>query len=288
MTYTYGRFIIAGFLSALLVFSAENLFAQVQEPEVRPTPRNITSLQDAYSSGFGINIDMNNFGFGLGGEFRRVIAPQAEGYLKFGVTGLRDASEQTFTDIFFGQQIVPNKYNRAFAFPLMLGMRQRIFPDIIQENYRFFISAAAGGVAAFTYPYFDDPDGLGYRFIGNELIQINEDQFAQFQPTPINDIFQGWSDGSWHFGGAGEVKLGVDIGSNMARLNSVEFGYYFYYFPNGIQLMSPRQPSVLGTLQGRFVVLETDQDNNVIFEDFFSAQKFFGTPMIRFTFGWFW
>ncbi len=288
MTLKYGRYLIACLLSSILFLATDQLYAQVQEPEVMPTPRNVTSLQDAYSSGFGINIDMNNFGFGLGGEFRRVIAPQAEGYLKFGITGLRDASEQTFTDFFFGQQIVPNKFRRAFAFPVLLGFRQRIFPDLIQENYRFFVSAAAGGVAAFSYPYYDDPQGFGYRFIGNELIQINADEFQQFSPTPINDIFQGWSDGSWHFGGAGELKIGVDIGSNMARLNSVEFGYYFYYFPDGIQIMSPNQPSVLGTLQGRFVVLETDQNNNPIFEDFFSAQKFFGTPLIRFTFGWFW
>jgi hypothetical protein len=276
MARKYRRYLAATLCIFLFILSSEVLLAQVQEPEVRPTPRNITSLQDAYSTGFGINIDMNNFGFGLGGEFRRVVAPQAEAYMKFGITGLRDASEQTFTDIFFGQQIVPNKYRRAFAMPVMIGMRQRLFSDIIQENYRFFVSAAAGGVAAFSYPYFDDLNDNGFR-----------EQFIDYF-EPINDIFTGWSDGTWHFGGAGEVKLGLDIGSNLARLNSIEFGYYFYYFPDGIQIMMPNQPEVRQNVQPGQNPFIFDEDGELVLRPFFEPQRFFGTPLIRFTFGWFW
>src|SRR5690625_6922218 len=99
---------------------------------------------------------MKNFGFAVGCKYRKVVSQQTELTASLRITGLRDASEQTFTDFFWGQQVIPNKYQRAMAFPLMLGMRQRVFPGFIQENYRFFLSGSLGVAAAFSYPYFRD------------------------------------------------------------------------------------------------------------------------------------
>jgi hypothetical protein len=276
-------------LLTVLIF-APAAFSQVEEPEVRKVTPDLLRLSDEYNSGFGININMNNFGFGLGAEYRRVIASQTELMMTLRMTGLRDEREQTFTDIFFGQQIVPNKYQRAFAVPFMLGIRQRVFPNIIQDNYRFFVSASAGPVAAFAYPYFDDLNDNGYRETGNEydIIEDNGDLFIRFtQPEPVNDIFSGMGDGDWYWGGAGEIKLGVDIGSNFARLSTVEFGYYFYYFHEGIQMMQPNQPVIRqrSSPQESPYVFE---DGQLVVEPFFPKQRFFGTPQITFTFGWLW
>ncbi|MCC5942777.1 MAG: hypothetical protein JJU37_14640 [Balneolaceae bacterium] len=274
--------------SLLIMFlpALEKAGAQVLEPEVIQTPRNVSVLQDEYGTGFGFNILMNNFGFGAGTEFRAVVARQTELTASLRITALRDASEQTFTDFFFGQQIVPNKFQRAFAFPLMLGIRQRIFADTIQEDYRFFLSASIGPAAAFTYPYFNDSDNLGYRFTGNELIIVGDELF-RLQPTQVNDMFTGFGSGEWHLGGAGEFKIGLDIGSNFARLSSIEFGYFFYYFPDAVQLMMPNQPVFRTDLQ-RNNVVQTDIEGNIEFESFFEPQSFFGSPQITFTFGWFW
>lgn len=282
------RLAVAFFASALILLipALEKAGAQVIEPDVIQTPRNVSVLQDEYGTGFGFNILMNNFGFGAGTEFRAVVARQTELTASLRITALRDASEQTFTDFFFGQQIVPNKFQRAFAFPLMLGIRQRIFANTIQEEYRFFLSASIGPAAAFTYPYFDDPNNLGYRFTGNELI-IVEDELFRLQPTQVNDIFTGFSSGDWHLGGAGEFKIGLDIGANFARLSSIEFGYFFYYFPDAIQLMMPNQP-VFRTDIPRNNVVQTDINGEILFEPFFEPQSFFGSPQITFTFGWFW
>lgn len=276
MTNSYRRLLAALALICFMV-SVQNVSAQIQEPDVKPTPRNIYTLQDSYNAGFGIGINMNNFGFGLIGEYRNVIAPQSELALKFGITGLRDASEQTFTDIFFGQQVIPNKFQRAIALPVMMGIRQRVFSNIVQDNYRFFVTAMAGGVAAFSYPYFEDINNNGFR-----------EQFIDFF-EPVNDIFTGWKDGTWHLGGAGELKLGVDIGRNLTRLNSIEFGYYFYYFPDGIQMMMPNQPVLNPNAgPGQFPFLIDDITGELVLEPFFPPQKFFGTPQITFTFGWLW
>lgn len=266
----------------ILIFTSVQAYSQplepeVEEPEVEKAVRNISNIQNEYDSGFGFNVVMNNFGFGLGGEYRKVVGPSTElmGTLRIG--GLRDASEQTFTDYFFGQQIIPNKYQRAFAFPLLLGIRHRLFTNIIQDDYRFFVSASLGPVASFSYPYFDDANNNGYR-----------EQFTNYYEQ-INDIFKGWGDGDWHLGGTGEMKIGLDIGGNFARLNSIEFGYYFYYFPDGIQLMMPNQPRFeINPETGREEFVIDPETGELAVEPFFDAQKFFGTPQITFTFGWLW
>lgn len=269
-----------GFLFAIL-FSNQAV-AQITEPEVQEVVRNISEIQNEYNAGFGFNFVMNNFGFGVGGEYRNIVAPSTELTASLRIGGLRDASEQTFTDVFFGQQIIPNKYQRAFAFPLLLGIRHRLFSDLIQEDYRFFISASMGPAVAFTFPYFEDDNNNGYR-----------EQFSNYY-EPVNDILTGWSDGDWHFGGTGELKLALDIGSNFTRLNSIEFGYYFYYFPDALQIMMPNQPIVeIGPNGQQQFVPEIDPDTGeptgeLALEPFFDAQKFFGSPQITFTFGWLW
>ncbi|REL38526.1 hypothetical protein DYD21_00835 [Rhodohalobacter sp. SW132] len=272
-----GTFIL---LITFLLFSvAEQADAQVTEPELRVEDRVAVPLSDNYRSGLTFDIVINNFGFGLGGEYRRVIGSQTEGVFNTRITGLRDASEQTFTD-FFGQQAVPNKYQRAFAFPAMIGMRQRLFADKVQEEYRFFVTLSAGPVAAFAFPYFDDRNDNGYREQGIE----RPDNYFE----PINDIFSGWSSGEWHFGAAGEFKFGLDFGRTFSRVTSVEFSYHFNFFPDGIQMMMPTQPDLRENVAPNQNPFQYDEQGELILEPFFDAQRFFGTPQITITFGRLW
>lgn len=264
---------ISAAVLGVTLLSASPVYSQITEPEVEKLSRDASLLSDYYNRGIGINVVMNNFGFGLGGEYRRIIAPQSELTTSLRITGLRDASEQTFTDFFFGQQVIPNKYQRAIAFPLMLGMRQRVFANSIQNDFRFFVSASMGPAAAFAYPYFEDINNNGYR-----------EQFQEFF-EPVNDIFTGISEGDWHLGGAGEFKISLDMGSNFTRMSSIEFGYFFYYFPDAVQIMMPNQPVFRQNVapgESPFVVV----DGQLALESFFEPQNFFGSPQITFTFGW--
>lgn len=274
--YNHYKYLLALFLTGLLAFTttAESS-AQIQEPEVQKVLRETPTLQEGYSSGLGVNIVMNNFGFGVGGEFRKVISPQTEAFLSLRITGLRDVSEQTFTDVFFGQEIIPNKFSRAFAFPALVGVRKRFFANAIQEDYRFFASISAGPVFSFTFPYFDDANNNGYREQGYET------ELGYYEP--VNDIFTGWKDGEWSLGATGEFKIGVDIGRNFSNLSSIEFGYYAYYFPDGVQLMMPNQPATNN--QGDFLI---GADGHIVTEPFYDTQKYFGTPQITFVFGKLW
>ncbi len=271
---SYSKFIIASIF--LILLSAQLGFSQVKEPELREDERVATDLNELYRSGISFNVSVNNFGLALGGDYRRVISSQSELIASVRFTGLRDVTEQTFTDIFFGQQIIPNKFQRAFAFPLVIGLRNRLFADRVQDNYRFFITATGGPVAAFSYPYFDDVNNNGYR-----------EQFQNFF-EPVNDIFTGLSDGQWHLGAAGEVKLGMDLGSNFSRLTSIEFGYYFNFFPNGIQMMMPNQPDLRTNFAPGESPFQFDDQGQLLLEPFFDPQKWFGTPQITLTFGRLW
>lgn len=262
--------------SILILLTAQLAYSQVEEPEIREEERIATDLSELYNSGISFNFAVNNFGIAAGGDYRRVIGSQTELIATVRFTGLRDVTEQTFTDIFFGQQVVPNKFQRAFAFPMVVGLRHRLFGDRVQDNYRFFITAMGGPVSAYSYPYFEDINENGYR-----------EQFQNYI-EPVNDIFSGLGDGDWHWGAAGELKLGMDLGSNFSRLTSVEFGYYFNYFPDGIQMMMPNQPDLRENVGPGESPFQFDDEGELLLEPFFDAQKWFGTPQITLTFGKLW
>lgn len=262
-------------LSAILVvllvmgMTALPAYAQLEEPEVREAAGPRTPLSEGLRNSIAFDVILNNFGFGIGGQYTHVLGPYTEITFQTGITGIRDASEQNFQDFFTGQQIVPNKYNRALGFPFLLGVKQRLFAHSIEDNFRFFLASSAGPVMAFVFPYINDEDENGYRSTApvNGFLVYTE---------RINDFFSGWKDGYTTWGAAGELKIGVDLGSNFKRQTTVEFGYMFYYFDQGIQIMQPVRP------------IYDNQGNVAETEEFFSEQNYFGTPQISIKFGGMW
>lgn len=251
--------------------------AQIEEPDVVERANPKTPLSEGFSNSLGFDVFVNNFGFGIGGTYGRVVAPYTEITFRTGITGIRDASEQNFQSFLTGQQIIPNKYKRAFGFPFLLGVKQRIFARHIEDNMRVFVSASGGPALSFTYPYLVDNN--------------NANGFRDFQVTPggflapverVNDFFSGWGDGESRWGYSGAIKIGVDLGSKFKSRTTIEFGYFFYYFREGLQIMEPYRP--FGYDQnGEPVAVQNGERN-----PFFEAQKYFGTPQIKFTFGGMW
>lgn len=276
--YLKGKIYSVFLVLILIGLAASPSHAQLEEPEIEEIAQPKTPLSEGYHNSWGVDVMLNNFGFGLGASYGRVLAPYTELTFSAGITGLRDVSEQNFQSFITGQQIIPNKYKRAFGFPFLLGLKQRIFARQIEDNLRFFVSGAGGPAMAFTYPYLrdtNDPNG-----------------FRDFQLTPqgflvpvegINDFFSGWSDGETHWGLNGELKIGVDIGSEFGTRTTVEFGYFFYYFEQGLQIMEPYQPWGYNE-NGEAVELNDEGERN----RFEGPQKYFGTPQIKITFGGMW
>lgn len=272
------------FLITALIFSLAftvGTYAQQIGPEPPVVGESKPKTPSSYGlkNGLGFKVALNNFGFGIGGEYRKVISPMSEATLDLQITALRNVSEQTF-QTYFGQ-IIPNKYNRVLAFPLMVGIKHRIFAKKIQDNFRIYLAGAAGPSLAFIYPYFKD---YNHNHIRDELpppygYGLNQN-VTRYEP--INDIFTDWKDGHFKFGGTGKLAVGIDFGSKMKHITSVEFGYYFQYFPQGIQILQPVQYKV--DPQGQPVIVN---GQNVIVPAA-GPQKYFGSPVITLVFGGMW
>ena len=270
-------FVLLSFLGVLSsAFPLHYASAQVMEPDLIGFGQPKSPYGDGLRTGLMFQTSVNNFGFGVYGQLDRSVSPLVDGFIKVGFTGLRDVSEQTFTDYFFGQQVIPNKYQRGLAIPLMGGIRHRLFARQVQDNYRFYVSGAAGGVFAFTFPYFKDLNQNGYR----------ERFIDYFENT--NDVFSGWKNGSWHLGLSGEATIGIDFGSNFSKISRLQFGYMFYYFPEALQMMMPNQPIPVINPGPDQYPYELNPDGSLKMQPFFGTQSYFGTPTITLSFGRMW
>ncbi|MBN2732725.1 MAG: hypothetical protein JXR26_09875 [Balneolaceae bacterium] len=276
-TFVKARTISSGIFLAIisLVIFSGPVQAQLTEPDVRSVDEPQTPLDEGLNNRIGGSIFVNNFGFGIGGTYSHALGQYTELTFFTGITGIRDVSEQSFQDFFTGQRIVPNKYNRALGFPFIFGLKKRIFPREIADNFRFFVAASGGPAMAFVYPYLNDKDNNGYR--SSRIVETPGGRQVQVFTEEKNDIFSGWGDGSTEWGAAGEIKVGVDLGSNFKQQSTLEIGYFFYYFDQGLQIMEPFRPTGFDS-EG----FSTGQD------PFFDDQKFFGTPQIKFTFSGWW
>lgn len=270
------------FILLIAVIGIQNSHAQLQEPEVRTVDQPRTPLSEGLRNSLSFNVMLNNFGFGIGGEYTKVVGPYTELTFRTGITGLRDVSEQNFQDFFTGQRIIPNKYKRGFGFPFLFGIERRLFAEAISDNFRFFVSSAAGPALAFTYPYVDDFDGNGFRT--RVLQSTSTGQLVAVPAEGINDFFTGWSEGETNWGFNGEFKIGVALGENFGRQTKIEFGYFFYYFKQGLEIMEPYQPYGYDTDTGLPIEVNEEGERN----RFFSPQKYFGTPQFTITFGGMW
>lgn len=254
------------------------------EPEIRGVDSFRTPLDYNLRSAAAFNVVLNNFGFGIGGEYRRVITPLSEIYAELQITALRDVTEQNYQ--FFGQQIIPNKRNRVLSFPLTVGFKHRLFPQPVSDNFRLFVSGQAGPTAAFVYPYYTAAnilyvmeEDLDSGEPLQDIVQLGrvEANIGQF----VNDVFQGWGDGEWTFGSAGQIALGVDFGERFNSVTTLKIGFTFSYFEKGIQVMDPF--NAIG-------IIPTPQfDSDVyVLQEGTPRQKFFGSPFITLSFGNMW
>ena len=171
--------------------------AEFGEPEIQEIiqPKNL--FDEGYRRGLGFSFGLNDFGFGAGMQYRIGLSPYTEGIVNLKIAGLRDPSEQTHIDLFFGNRTIASKYQRIVTFPLTFGIKRRLFAPKITDNFRVHTSLSMGPTYALRIPYFNDQNENGFR--EDRPILIEERDFP-YNPERINDIFQGWSDAKGEFG----------------------------------------------------------------------------------------
>ncbi len=240
-----------------------------EEPEMAELERALSPRDFGIRHGIGFRLHLNNFGFGVGGEYRRILSRHVKGIFELQISNVKDDSEQSFQN-FWGQMIIPNKYNRILAFPALFGVKRRVFADQISDNFRLFVQASGGPSPAFVYPYFND---LGYGF--------------RLPQQRNYDPFQGWGDGEFVMGGTGHFSIGANIGGDFANIQSVQIGYFFHYYPGGIQVMEPKRPGPEFNKWAEKGVPPSEFPPEAL-ESAADKQAYFGTPHITFVFGSMW
>ncbi len=261
--FSFLRVLIAVFAIAF-AFADQAEARQSIEPEIRPASTSVSPLDFDLRQGATFNLNITNHGFSVSGQYRYVIGPHTQWVSEAGFGTLNDSREQAFVT-WFGQQIIPNKFNRVFNFPIMTGVRQRMLANYIEDNFRFYATGMLGASFSFVYPYFEDL-----------ILESGEPAQVQLPSSRIYDVFQGWSDGSWQTGWSGKFALAVEFGQTFNTLTALEFGVMGHYFPSGIQIMEPNR-----LVEGP-TGLEIERGTG------FPPQKFFLTPTITLMFGGMW
>ncbi len=244
------------------------------EPELAELERPLSPRDFDIRNGIGFRLHLNNFGIGVGAEYRRVLSRYTKGSLQFQIGTVRDESEQSFQG-YWGYTVIPNKYNRVMSFPVTLGLSRRLFAETLSDNFRLFLHASGGPAPAYVYPYYDHGMfNMGFR--------------PQFQGLSQQhyDVFQGWGQGSFIIGAAGEVAIGANLGGDFGNIQSIRIGFYFNYYPDGIQMMEPYRPGE-NIVEFNFN-LPPEQQAPGVLETAAGKQSFFGTPHITFVFGSMW
>ena len=114
-------------------------------------------IEKNYPQAWGIDLLFSESGFGMGVFYQRNVANDLYGFLSLYISGARntDEFEQGFLNPETGyyEYRVPNKVNRLYIFPLMVGLQKYLFGDALSETFKPYISGGAGITMIMATPY---------------------------------------------------------------------------------------------------------------------------------------
>lgn len=159
---------------------ADTLFIFTPVAPLIDTVRKSTQVDDL----FGIDVLFSNSGFGAGGFYQRKVSSNLSLFVNLGVTGSRTKDE---LDLWDGYEYrVPNKVNRLYTFPLMFGLRQRLFAERLSDEFRPFLNAGVGPSLVLALPYqysfFSSFSHAATRVTGGGFVGLGAD-FGESNPV---------------------------------------------------------------------------------------------------------
>jgi len=102
---------------------------------------------------WGVDILLSTNGIGLGTFYRHEYSDNFSGFMEFSISEAADENEVEYIDYYTSQTFTPGKINRFLVLPLYIGVQQRLFKDDIVDNFRPYITAAAGPTMIYVFPY---------------------------------------------------------------------------------------------------------------------------------------
>ena len=171
-----------------------------------------------FRNAWGADLLISTGGLGLGGFYRRQFSETIYGFVSFSISEAKDEREVEFVDPFTGQKFSPGKINRFLVLPLVFGVQYRLFKDAILENFRPYLTAAAGPTMVYASPY-----------VEREEISPGITRIRQL------DFFKSIGRGQAHYTAGGYVGIGAYFGSDKKNLLGINMRYYFVPLRNGIE-----------------------------------------------------
>ena len=115
-------------------------------------------LRTTHLDAFGFNILFSNSGYGLGFFYERKINSALSGFFDFGINGARKGDELEIfnrdpNSVHYLTYFVPDKVNRVYHIPIMVGLKKGIAGDALFNNFRPFVNVGLGGTVIVTTPY---------------------------------------------------------------------------------------------------------------------------------------
>ena len=180
------------------------VFGTIQAPQGQTV---INSIRNAW----GINILVSTNGFGLGSFFRHDYTDELSGFIDLAISEAKDDNEKDYVDYYTGQTYTPGEVNRFLVFPLFVGIEHRLFADEIVDNFRPYVTAAAGPSMIYVFPY-------------------NEEYFSAL------------GHGQAKYTAGGYIGFGAYFGSERSTVLGLNMRYYYIPYPGGIESLSYVSP----------------------------------------------
>lgn len=207
-----------------------------------------------YGTGAGGSILLTNSGFGLGGYASARVGPLTSLVAELSLSGVRDERETKFFG--YGGPTIQNKANYLLVVPLRLGVFHRLFRAEIEDNFRPYVHLSTGPTLGWVSPYFGDCNG-NERF-DREADCNGDGTLAPGEGEREYDAFTAFPKGRARWGMGGQIAIGAHFGYSTRLSQGLQIAYRFDYFPDAIALLEPHIKP---------------------------PQRFFGTPVVSFTFG---
>lgn len=160
------------FLTLLTVSSTTAQVPGTDRPSPTPTPTgdslyiftparpliDSAGIQTELPAALGGSLFFSSSGYGAGLFYERRLSYSTSGFVDLTISGLRGGDElEVYNNdpesIHYQSFFVPNKVNRLWHTPLMIGAKQELFRDLFFDNFRPFVSLGLGGSMVVATPY---------------------------------------------------------------------------------------------------------------------------------------
>lgn len=174
----------------------------------------VPAIEEFRHNSIGVDVLVSTGGFGLGSFYRHEYDDVLSSFIDFSVSEAGDDAEKEYID-YFGNRYIPGKVNRFLVLPLFVGLERRMFKDDIVDNFRPYVSAAAGPTMIYLFPY-------------------NE------------EFFTGIGKGSPRYFVGGYLDIGAYFGSEHSNVLGLNMRYYFLPYPSGLENLQGQKKTEFG------------------------------------------